>query len=176
MCSLFTVNFFLPFFLFTKLLFVFCLSYQYKDVFLETDKFIMSFESFCFFHFQVKSGGKENQADPNTVLAGGGLFSLKETQNIERIPYLHHQYWVGPDSPRVTSSPPPPACSPNHGRRWRLCWSIYSPIVSLAFPSRLLASPGPHGYTESEWGEKVAELTSISILMAQQHLVFYSPN
>ncbi|KAI4561704.1 hypothetical protein MJG53_016758 [Ovis ammon polii x Ovis aries] len=48
---------------------------------------------------QVKSGGKENQADPNTVLAGGGLFSLKETQNIERIPYLHHQYWMA--SPHI---------------------------------------------------------------------------
>ena len=85
---------------------MFCLSYQYKDVFLEIDKFIMSFESSAF--FQVKSGGKENQGDPNQVLAGGGLFSLQEPQNVEQIPHLHHQDSVGPDSPRVTSSPPSP--------------------------------------------------------------------
>lgn len=73
-----------------------------KDVFLEIDKFIMSFESyFFFFHFQVKSGGKENQADPNELLAGGGLFFLKETQNLERSPTC--TIMLGPDSPRVTS-------------------------------------------------------------------------
>ena len=60
----------------------------------------MSFESSAF--FQVKSGGKENQGDPNQVLAGGGLFSLQEPQNVEQIPHLHHQDSVGPDSPRVT--------------------------------------------------------------------------
>ena len=68
MCSLFTVYFFLPFFFFlTKLLFVFCLSYQYKDVFLEIDKFIMSFESFCFFSFssQKWENGKPSRPKYN---------------------------------------------------------------------------------------------------------------
>ena len=79
-----------------------------KDVFLEIDKFIKSFESFCFFSFssQVKSGGKENQADPNEISAGGGLFFLKETQNLERSPTctISAGSWLSPcDS--ITASP-----------------------------------------------------------------------
>ena len=65
-----------------------------KDVFLEIDKFITSFESFCFFSFSNQKWGKGKPSRPKWNLGWRGPLLPQGDSEPRTIPHLHRQCWL----------------------------------------------------------------------------------